>query len=1166
MPTFTTPGFKLESVTAIAPATVRVRFTFDPKTLDRTASNDGLNPSNYMLAGPNVVAVTAIATVPSDPQSLDVYLNAPMDVGNWTLLVSNVVSSGGSALTTPNSLNFNVSSIVNLEPVTGGTITDKIEDIIRKHLPRSFVGKAWDAIIAALASSDQVNLDNAMLAFDQLFLASASGVYLDRLASESGVERPKSIGMPDETYRNLSIKLTTKKVTAHTLLEILEVFYGMDAVRAHLETVAEEPFTLNDGDSLTIFDGNNTVDIVFVESDFAQIGQATANEVAAVITRQAESSNLNVFATTLTDPTTGKNKVRLYSGALGLTSTLIVQKGLANNALLFPASVALSTFPSSSSFTITTPSPGVARYTSTSANTPLLHVLVGDYVNITSQAMNVANRGSFTVNRVSTTWNGAAWVSFFEVSNDAVMAEGPVTTLLDADLQFYRPQRAQLLDISGRTVVLAQGENGSIDVTLPATTEAVGRDEFTAAYLPARDTIAISSCVITGDGVAHVTTATDHGLSVGNQVIVEGLWADATQPATLAGTPGTTGNIGTSDVNQLTFWSSLRSDLSVRAFSAAAQLTTADILVAGGIDTTGTPGTPLHTCSRFRVTSQATVGSGSAQGRTQYSYNWIATADILDDSSDHSLTALQGLLAGHAVLAGGRKVSGLSVVVRNTHKVMLYDSTGNTWTDVPGTFTARYAHVAINVKTATGDDAVYFIGGNTAPTTGTGQVERFVSTSGGTTESVFTEAFGERIRHAGCAVTDNAWLVSGGSFAAFPFARNDCVGYDHVTATQLTLGLMSFARMDHVMVQIGDGMAMAIGGIGHNVSNETSDRTLSECEIWDKRTGSWYAAPSMQVARSAHQAVVLGNKVYVFGGLDNGGNPVTLVEVFDIDKQVWIRAPHATNTVDANGAFAVWSNSFIFHLGGRVPAGTPTNTALALIPGLQLGADVNGVVSVVSTPNTNQFTFNTLSGHYANVSGGEMLPMGAIESDVAGPYLWNEDGDPAVTAVEAVIQEDLIIGQQYRTLTIDDATDFPDAPGWLVFGYGTDEMVYPVQYLGKISNTQLILDYSFKFPLTVKTNAKVTLLAQKGPFIPDAPETLGSCYITGSSAGRVIAEQTLVDASAAGRQINVTVGYPGDKGLGNAGLPVSGSARIADKVAVWGGDDLDAELAAARGE
>jgi hypothetical protein len=98
----------------------------------------------------------------------------------------------------------------------------------------------------------------------------------------------------------------------------------------------------------------------------------------------------------------------------------------------------------------------------------------------------------------------------------------------------------------------------------------------------------------------------------------------------------------------------------------------------------------------------------------------------------------------------------------------------------------------------------------------------------------------------------------------------------------------------------------------------------------------------------------------------------------------------------------------------------------------------------------------------------------------------------------------------------------------------------------------------------VVTGANVTLLQGKGSYVPANANELGSFYITASPAGRVAAESAIEEATAAGVSINTQIVYPSDYGLGNAGDPASGTNKLSDKVVVWGGDEIDAEVAAAR--
>jgi hypothetical protein len=160
----------------------------------------------------------------------------------------------------------------------------------------------------------------------------------------------------------------------------------------------------------------------------------------------------------------------------------------------------------------------------------------------------------------------------------------------------------------------------------------------------------------------------------------------------------------------------------------------------------------------------------------------------------------------------------------------------------------------------------------------------------------------------------------------------------------------------------------------------------------------------------------------------------------------------------------------------------------------------------------------------------------------------------------------LHIGQRYGSVEVADATQFPDAEGWLVFGFGYEYQVAPIKYLGRLSETTLAIDYGFKFPKEIPSGASVTRLLHKGAFNPEHPETIGALYITASPAGRVAAGNAVDVAVGAGVAVSKEITYPGDRGLGGEGLPAHGSNKLSDKVAVWGSNDLDAEIAKAREE
>lgn len=187
-------------------------------------------------------------------------------------------------------------------------------------------------MLAALAAGDQVNWDNARSAFDQLYISTARGVYLDKRAGEQGYRRPGDVGMSDELFRQLAIVSKTSKLTQDALLQVLEVYYGRDTVRARAVSVGASPFVLADEDDLQLLlDGREEITVTFHQEDFSKIWLATGLEAAIVITRALRKAGSHAFAVSDGD------HITIYSGRLGLGSSIEVLGGTAQVQFLFPS-------------------------------------------------------------------------------------------------------------------------------------------------------------------------------------------------------------------------------------------------------------------------------------------------------------------------------------------------------------------------------------------------------------------------------------------------------------------------------------------------------------------------------------------------------------------------------------------------------------------------------------------------------------------------------------------------------------------------------------------------------------------------------------------------------------------------------------------------------------
>jgi hypothetical protein len=381
---------------------------------------------------------------------------------------------------------------VNLTGLTAGTSPDTAETVLRQHLSPAIHGLHVDALIAALAESDDVNWTNAILAFNQLFKATASGKYLDQLATNDGTERPKNLGMADDLFRLLAIQLSTSKITHEALRKVLEIFYGADSLRAYVETAYEESFVLSSGLTLDwTLDEFQHFSVEFHPSQFALIGSAKAIEVAAVLTKAMRDEGSNGFAVALVDTETGGTRVRIYSGSIGLKSFVRVRGGTAQPYLRFDTykevyggSVAGLGY----SWVYLPPQSGHSRLSLTTPGLAVIDLSLveeGDYLAI-GPGVGGVTRGTYAVRNVSTAWAGGNLTQ--EVTLDVDLGfVGTITQASNDDYRFFTPTKKTTLNGS-RTVVVAQSSPLTIDIQIPATTRVVGRNVHNAAY--ARETSA----------------------------------------------------------------------------------------------------------------------------------------------------------------------------------------------------------------------------------------------------------------------------------------------------------------------------------------------------------------------------------------------------------------------------------------------------------------------------------------------------------------------------------------------------------------------------------------------------------------------------------------------------------------------------------------------------
>lgn len=359
------------------------------------------------------------------------------------------------------------------------TTVDQEVKKLRSYLNPLLRGPAVDSVLFALASGYSSYLVNSISAVnDQLYFATASGNFLDQLASEYEITRPVEVGIGDDVFREIAIEVKNRKQVRDLINQLLLAMFGDQLVKASTNSSLFEPYDLQDGDTLILsFDDQTQLTVLFSTSDFSSIAAATAQEVADAITKNLRRMNHSGTAVLANDG--NGNYVKIYSDTIGPASAIAVEGGRAQNALKFDAPVG-SGGNSSTQWTLSQQAGGFIRFTWSGGATPQLGKLeVGNYVNVYGGGFaSSSNVGSYPITAAQ---GGAINQSYFEVYNP-LGSPGVVVQGSNDAVLFYNPVKKK---VTSQKTYAAQYQVSprTVQVFLPAVTKVVRRQRQGSAHL-----------------------------------------------------------------------------------------------------------------------------------------------------------------------------------------------------------------------------------------------------------------------------------------------------------------------------------------------------------------------------------------------------------------------------------------------------------------------------------------------------------------------------------------------------------------------------------------------------------------------------------------------------------------------------------------------------------
>ena len=367
---------------------------------------------------------------------------------------------------------------------------------LRSYLNPALKGKNVDSVLNALATGTSYLVNSVQAVNDNLFITTAQGQYLDLLLAQYGITRPPSLGIADNLYQEIGIQVKNRKQVRDLINNLLEIIFGIHFTNAFDSSTKLEPYNLSDNDTLIVsFDGAPPVTIPFEASNFSDIHNATAIEVADAIVAYLNTQNLTGLATTANNGL--GNYVQLISSTIGPRSSVQVLGGSAQNALIFPSPVSAGGN-ASTQWTLSVQSDGKIRFTWSGGANPNLGKLVpGYYVNIYGGGFAASsNVGTYTIiDAVGGTVNN----SYFEVYNP-IGTTGIITQGTDTAVLFFNPVKETILSNQYYGAVF-QTETNVLQIFLPATTQVTRRSRVGSAHLhdPPRGTFTILAQPNAGD-------------------------------------------------------------------------------------------------------------------------------------------------------------------------------------------------------------------------------------------------------------------------------------------------------------------------------------------------------------------------------------------------------------------------------------------------------------------------------------------------------------------------------------------------------------------------------------------------------------------------------------------------------------------------------------------
>ena len=383
--------------------------------------------------------------------------------------------------------------------------TDRLHDSLPRFL-KTRSNPNWKALIETLGEQDDNLTALIQEVRKQFFVKTASRPYLDRLGANFKVSRPQSVGMDDITFRQYIPVLAYQPKQVKLILDqLLDIFFFKESTSAFSQSIGYAPFALEDGWGLEYtVDQITEENITFESSDFSDIGNATAEEVAAAINRKA----VNSFAIVFDDRVQKRKFVRIFTNTVGSKGSIKVTGGRSNIALKFIGFNESAGNGADTTWTITKVGATMTWQQTGGVSANLQNVQVGDVAIIDAPG----NEGSFVITNIDVSNATFSYENAFGTAGSLDHSLDP-----DSYVKFMTPEQLVIYTRDSRAVVW-ETSPGQIIVEMPASPPVVKRSLAGSAHVNG-----LTSGITgrTGSTILELDDAEDWPLNGGQFVIQE---------------------------------------------------------------------------------------------------------------------------------------------------------------------------------------------------------------------------------------------------------------------------------------------------------------------------------------------------------------------------------------------------------------------------------------------------------------------------------------------------------------------------------------------------------------------------------------------------------------------------------------------------------------------